>query len=188
MNQKAFIKVDKATFFRFIANAPDNERYEYVRGRIVQQQPGGTWRHADIARRFARIIEEQIGEERWSVLSGSDRGVETERTVRYPDVVVEPSGAPADSQSTRSPAILVEVLSPSSEERDLTAKPDEYLALTTLQAYIVAEQEAPDCLVWLRGANGAFPAEPVRITGRDATIAVPQLGVTIPLANVYRGM
>lgn len=188
MSAPALIKVDKATFYRFVANAPDNERYEYVKGRIVQQQPGGTFEHADVARRFARCIERQLGEEAWSVLSGSDRGVETHETVRYPDVVVEPAPPPAGSLSTDKPVLVVEVLSPSSGERDLTTKPDEYTKLPSLAAYIVASQTAPECLVWLRNPEGDFPADGVLVSGRDASVVVPSLGLTIPLAEVYRGI
>ena len=188
MTAPALIKVDKATFYRFIANAPDNERYEYVEGRIVQQQPGGTLEHASIAKRFAGAIERQLEETAWTVLSGSDRGVDTKKTVRFPDVVVEPAGAASDSISTDKPVLLVEVLSPSSGDRDLTTKPDEYMGIASLQAYIVASQTAPECLVWLRRANGAFPADGELVSGRDQMIDVPQLNLTIPLAEVYRGV
>ncbi len=188
MTAPALIKVDKATFYRFIANAPDYERYEYVDGLIVQQQPGGTLEHASIAKRFARVIERQLDEADWIVLSGSDRGVDTKRTVRFPDVVVEPIGAPADSLSTDKPALLVEVLSPSSGDRDLTTKPHEYMRIAALHIYIVASQSAPECLVWLRGADGTFPADGVLVSGRDQVIEVPSLGLAIPLEEVYRGV
>lgn len=188
MSAPALIKVDKATFYRFIANAPDNERYEYVDGRIVQQQPGGTLEHASIAKRFAHVIERQLDETSWIVLSGSDRGVDTKKTIRFPDVVVEPTGASPDSVATDKPALLIEVLSPSSGDRDLTTKPGEYMSILSLQIYIVASQSAAECLVWLRNADGAFPTDGVLISGRDQAIEVPQLGLAIPLAEVYRGV
>ena len=188
MTAPALIKVDKATFYRFIANAPENERYEYVGGRIVQQQSGGTWEHADIAKRFARIIERQLSDSEWSVLSGSDRGVETVTTVRYPDVVVEPAPPPAGSLSTDRPALLVEVLSPSSSDRDLTIKPAEYTSLPSLHCYIVASQTAPECLVWLRSGTGAFSTEGELVSGHNQVIRIASLGILISLAEVYRGM
>lgn len=188
MTGPALIKVDKATFYRFVANAPDNERYEYVEGRIVQQQPGGTLGHANIGRQFARAIERQLDEALWLVLRGSDRGVEIARTIRYPDVVVEPVGAPAESLATDKPALLIEVLSPSSSDRDLTTKPAEYMSLPSLHAYIVASQTAPECLVWVRDADGNFLPDGANVSGRAASIEVPSLGLTIPLAEVYRGI
>ena len=103
-------------------------------------------------------------------------------------MVVEPAGAPEDSLATLEPAIVVEVLSPSSEVRDLEAKPSEYTGLATLQAYIVASQDQPLCIVWLRQADGTMPSEPVTIEGRDQVIQIPALAVAIPLSEVYRGI
>jgi len=188
MSAPALIKVDKAAFYQFVANAPDNERYEYVKGRIVQQQPGGTLVHATIAKRLARLIERQLDEDNWAVLSGSDRGVETVETVRYPDVVVEPAGARPDSLSTDQPALIIEVLSPSSSDRDLTTKPSEYTRLPSLHAYIVASQTAPECLIWLRRPDGTFADDGVVVSGLTQSIAIPSLSLTNPLADVYRGI
>lgn len=186
MSAPALIKVDKATFYRFIANAPDNERYEYVDGRIVQQQRSGTKRHSRVAARIANICRRQLDDQRWDVFEG--RGVETSRTVRHADVVVEPTDEPGQSLSSLRPALVVEVLSPTSSDRDLTTKPAEYTALESLQVYIVASQTAPECLVWLRNANGAFETDGQVIVGEHAEIAVPSLGLVIPLAEVYRGV
>ncbi|MGE3919131.1 MAG: Uma2 family endonuclease [Hyphomicrobiaceae bacterium] len=186
MSAPALIKVDKATFYRFVANAPEDERYEYVQGRIVQQQQGGTKRHGRVAGRIAEICRRQLDDSRWEVLEG--RGVETSATIRFGDVVIEPTDEPDESIATLRPALVVEVLSPTSGERDLTTKPAEYTSLASLQAYIVASQEGPECLVWVRDAAGTFPPDGVRVAGRDATIAIPALGLSIPLADVYRGM
>lgn len=188
MTAHPFIIVDKATFYRFIQTAPEGHRYEFVRGRIVEDMTGGTLAHAVIARRFASIIEAQLDVQRWVITNGSDRGVDTVETVRCPDVVVEAAGAPGKSLSTTEPAVIVEVLSQTSGERDLEIKPTEYRGLSSLLAYIVASQDEPVCQVWLRGTDGTFPAQPVTIEGRDQVILVPSLSIAIPLAEVYRGI
>lgn len=184
MNASAFIKVDKATFFR-VAERHEG-RCEYVRGRIIMQS-GGTFNHSRIAANFLQTFIYQLDPTRW-IASGSDRGVETEETVRYPDVTVEIAGADPRSLFTQQPVVAIEVLSPSSEERDLDIKPLEYLGIPTLQAYVVASQDELACLVWLRGPDGTFPAEPVEIKGHAGVIRVAQLSVEIALADVYRGI
>ena len=188
MTAHPFIIVDKATFYRFVAAVPEGHRYEFVRGRIVHHMTGGTFKPAGIAQRFARIIERQLDADLWIALSGSDRGVETAETIRYPDAIVEQLGVLDASLASTKPSIIIEVLSAGSEERDLEAKPAEYLSLPSLAAYIVASQDEPACLVWLRGADGAFAAEPATIEGRDQVIQIPALAVAIPLAEVYRGI
>ena len=183
----AFAKVDKQTFLRFAEQHAEG-RYEYVRGRIVQQMTGGTKDHGQVARRIVRAIEGQVSEERWAVLQ--DRGVETVETIRYPDIVVEPSDEPGQSLCTRRPALIVEVLSPSTSAADLDVKPQEYMSLDTLDAYIIASQDEPAMLVYERRADGTFSAEPLEIEGKSQVVRVSGRGfrVTLPLADIYKGI
>jgi Uma2 family endonuclease len=189
MNASAFIKVDKATFYKFItASAQVDGRYEYVRGRIMQQMTGGTWKHSKIGGRFFVFLNSAVDSRQWDV-NGPDRGIETPETVRYPDVSIEPVGADPNSLATATPALIVEVMSPTSGDRDLDVKPAEYLSLPSLRAYIVASQDEPACLVWVRDAvTGKFPSEPQRVAGLDAVIHVAGLGLAISLRAVYRGV
>ena len=59
MNARVFIPVDKAAFYRFIAKEPEG-RYEFERGRIVQQLTGGTQKHFRIAQRFLLALIAQV--------------------------------------------------------------------------------------------------------------------------------
>lgn len=187
MTEHAFILVDKATFYRFVQSAPEGHRYEFVNGRIIHTMTGGTHSHNQISLRAAIAMSRQLDPSEWAV-GVADRGVETARTVRYPDVVVERQGADAKSMATAGPVVIVEVLSAGSSERDLETKPAEYFALPSLLAYIVASQDEPVCQIWLRGADGQFPSQPATIEGRDQVIHIPALSVAIPLAEVYRGI
>ena len=184
MNARVFIPVDKAAFYRFIATDPEG-RYEFERGRIVQQMTGGTFVHGRVAQRILLMLLGQIDPITWSVMT--DRGVETAETIRNGDVLMEPLPVAPNSLATLVPALIVEVLSPSSIRRDLDVKPEEYLPLPTLHAYIVASQTEAACLAWVRGADGAFPAAPVEFAGGDV-IAVSQLGVALSVAEIYRGI
>lgn len=182
----AFARVDKQTFYRFAAEHAE-QRYEFVRGRIVQQMTGGTRDHGQVSRRITRLLEDQLDDQNWAVLP--DRGVETPETIRYPDIVVEPADEPGDSLSTARPVLVVEVLSPSTVATDLDVKPAEYLGLASLDAYIVASQHEAECLVWVRGADGQFSA-PVEIRGIDSTIDITGRGfdLHLPLSAIYRGL
>jgi Uma2 family endonuclease len=182
MNATSFAKVDKATFFRYIQGRRDG-RYELDRGYIVKQMTGGTLRHSLVAARIKDLVKPHIDAVRWIVLQ--DRGVDVGPSIRHPDVVVEPVGASHKSLSTLVPALIFEVLSPSTTSIDLDVKPAEYLALASLQAYVVASQDEAACLVWLRAADGRFPTEPVEFALCDV-IAVPMLGVAISVADIYR--
>lgn len=186
MNASAYLKVDKATFFDFVASQAEG-RFEYEEGRIVQQMTGGTFAHMRIAQRFVTILEAQLDPNGW-VVTSHGRGVETAQTVRYPDVVVEPIGGDMKGLSTDRPHVIVEVLSPSTQALDLNTKPPEYMSLGSLEAYIVASQDAPLCWVWLRGSDRRFAELPEELAGAECTIRVAPLGVGIKLGDIYRGI
>lgn len=183
----AFTKVDKATFLKFAAEHAE-KRYEYVRGRIVQQMTGGTLGHGQVARRIVRAIEDQIDLSTWTVIA--DRGVETPQTIRYPDAALEQAGAALSSLSTDKPALVVEVLSPSTSATDLDVKPAEYLSLASLDAYIIASQDEAAMLVYQRGRNGRFPAKPREVGGLDEQFTVKGRGfeVAFRLTDIYKGI
>ena len=183
----AFAKVDKRTFLRFAAEHAE-QRYEYVRGRIVQQMAGGTRDHGGVSRRITRQIEDQINPAKWWTLN--DRGVDTPETIRYPDVVVEPSDEAGDSLSTKRPVLIVEVLSPSTGATDLDVKPAEYMALDSLDAYVIASQDEPAMLVYERGVSGAFPAEPREVSGSSAKLTVTgrTFSITLDFDVIYKGI
>jgi Uma2 family endonuclease len=187
MSPRPLGKVDKATFFEFVQRQPEQFRYEYVRGRIMQQMAGGTRRHAQIAARFLMALSSRVDEAKWIVLP-SDRAIDTGPTIRYADIVVEPAQGDPDSLSTETPVIAVEVLSKSSEDRDLFLKPAEYLSISSLEAYIVASQNEPLCIVWLKDTARQFPIDGVELRGIAAQIDIPLLSSQIPLAEIYRGI
>jgi Uma2 family endonuclease len=183
----AFARVDKETFLRF-ASEHAEERYEYVRGRIVQQMTGGTRNHSLIVRRLAAAIERQIDSE--GLLLLTDRGVDIESIIRYPDIVVEPSDEPGNSLMTGRPAIIVEVLSPSTSSNDLDVKPAEYLSIASLDVYLIASQSEPALLLFERRPDGTFPQVPREIEGRAsrATFSGRGFRVTLDLKSIYEGV
>jgi Uma2 family endonuclease len=184
MNLRVFMPVDKATFYRFIATEPEG-RYEYEGGRIVQQMTGGTRRHSQLAGRIFLLLTQQIDATRFEVLP--ERGIETGTSIRFGDIVVEHVGGPSESRTTKEPLLILEILSPSTLATDLNVKPAEYMSLPSLAAYIVASQTEAACLAWVRGADGAFPAEPAEHAA-GSSIAVASLGLALGVDDIYRNI
>jgi Uma2 family endonuclease len=173
----------KADFDAFLSNDPEG-RFEFEHGRIIDMT-GGTLNHSGIGSRFVFALMSQLDDDNWQV-HGTDRGVETATTVRYPDALVIAHGEPSNSRWTRAPVLIVEVLSPSSEVRDLGTKRAEYLSFPSLEAYIVALPDEPTCHVWLRNAKRRFPKKPSVCTGPLGVISVPALGLTLALGDIYK--
>lgn len=183
----AFARIDKEGFFRFMAKRRE-ERYEYVKGRIVQQMTGGTRGHGLVTGRITDAIRAQLDQGGWLALN--HRGVDAAGCVRDPETSVEPADAPGSSVSTKAAVIVVEVPSPSASAMDLDEKPAEYTSLASLDACAVASRTEPAILLRERGVDGRFPETARKVEGRDAVVKIRGRGfpVELPLAVIYRGI
>jgi Uma2 family endonuclease len=108
-------------------------------------------------------------------------------THRYPDIVVDRRGGRGADFTATSPALLAEVLSPSTAEIDLGDKAAEYLQLPSLAAYLVMAQAEPKAWIWVRH-DGGFPPKPTIIAGLDKVIHVASLDLALPLGTIYAGV
>jgi len=183
MNVQLPTRMDKAAF---LAWADGREgRFELVKGRVVMM-PGVSRRHGIIVGNIYFALRTQLDPQRWQVISEFGLDAEPE-TLRYPDIVVDAIGGGGKDYTAISPALLVEVLSPSTAEIDLGDKAAEYLKLPSVMAYLVSSQDEPKAWVWPRGAQGFAPG-PQIIAGLDNAIHVEALGVDLPLSAVYAGL
>ncbi len=106
----------------------------------------------------------------------------------YPDVSVL-CGAPrfaAQSRTTiANPTLIVEVLSPSTERYDRTAKFWHYQKLATLQDYVLVTQDAPQVERFSRqGEQWVYAA----YKGLESGLPLPALSIEIPLKEIYEGV
>lgn len=162
-------------------------RFELKGGRIVMHA-GSTRRHAWLSTNFITALAKRRDPDTWA-MGTADIAVEIGDDIRYPDVVVERRQDDGDTPTTAAPVLIVEVLSPSSGGRDMTIKLAEYTGLSSLEAYIVASQDEPFVWIWQRQGEGhAFAELPVEIAGRDETIDIAALGVSLPLGEIFRGI
>jgi Uma2 family endonuclease len=186
MTAASILRVSKEEFFDFVQRQAEG-KYEYDDGLIVQQMTGGTNSHATLITRLVYVLMRDLDTSVYSVTSQS-RGVNTPRTIRYPDVLVEAVGASAQSLSTSSPLVIVEVLSPGTEKLDLNVKPPEYASLSSLQTYVVVNQDQRTCRVWQREADGDILSQPQIVSETSASIPLPSLGIVLRLDEIYRGI
>ena len=184
MNQFDKRLIDKHAFRKLVAETT-GQRLEYQDGLIMQQMAGATRAHHQICSRFALLLAAQVNENDWLVMT--DRGVDVGPSLRYADVVIEPAAGDPKSVDAADTALVVEVLSESSRKRDLNTKRREYLSMSTLQAYIVASQNAPLCLAWVRQEDGQFRNVATELRP-GATFDVPQLAISLSIAGIYAGI
>lgn len=161
-------------------------RYEFVRGRIVDMMVRVTRSHVHVASRLTLALAARLDLERFLVGS-ADFGIRTPVGIRYPDVFVDGAEGEARDLAAREPVFVAEILCPSTMAVDFGPKAEEYMGIASLLHYLVLSQDEPRVWLWKRSEGGVFEA-PEMIAGRDETLALDGLGLTIPLAELYRGV
>jgi Uma2 family endonuclease len=180
MNVQLPVRMDKAAFLDWVQGR--EERYELDRGRVIMMT-GGSRAHGQITANLLKALGSRVDPEKWAVLP--EFGIDLESgSIRYPDIIVDAAGeAPKDLTAT-APALIAEVLSPSSERIDLGDKSSEYLRLPSLAAYCVFAQDAIKAWAWIRGPGG-FPPGPELFEGEGAVIRIEALALDLPLKDIY---
>lgn len=108
-----------------------------------------------------------------------------EKSARYPDVTVECGTPAANSLISAEPRVIFEVLSPSNSFPDLLRLLDDYQAVPSIQQVVYVEQGRPSVLSWER-SGALWPR--TNLDGIEATLALPALGLELPLAEIYEGL
>lgn len=151
-----------------------------------EMMAGGTRAHARIASNLIMALGKRLAGGPCYPLGG-DLGVRMTRgNLRQPDVTVECGPGNNDDLEATDPKALFEVLSPSTRRTDLVLKTNEYQRLPGLAHFVLLEPGGPEAILWSRLEQGDWIAE--RVTGLEAEIALPGLGVSLPMAEVYAGV
>jgi Uma2 family endonuclease len=103
----------------------------------------------------------------------------------YPDVTVTCRPNPPDDSFQDAPAVVIEVLSPSTRRIDEGEKMLAYTAIASLGVYLLVEPDRAEIVLLRRTADG-FVREVH--DGLDATIPLPEIGCELPLAEAYDGV
>ncbi len=83
------------------------------------------------------------------------------------------------------PVVVFEVLSKSTALVDQTTKNAEYRATPSIQRYVMLSQESISANVYERSGDQWIGT---LVTAPDAVLAMPELGIELPLAALYDGL
>jgi Uma2 family endonuclease len=125
-------------------------KYEYENGKIIAMT-GGTVPHSQIPANLAALLIPHLRGKGCKV-SVSDAKVSFKsRKYYYPDVVVSCDERDRFSRDfLQYPTLIAEVLSPTTESRDRGIKQQNYMAIDTLQTYILITPERPRIEIYQR--------------------------------------
>ncbi len=151
-------------------------KHEYIDGHIYAMS-GAHSNHNQISINLTRKIGNHLEGKPCRPFS-SDMKVKVGSKYFYPDVMVDCSDT--DGYYMETPVILVEVLSKSTRRIDETTKRLAYLQITTLQEYVLIEQDIVDIEV-VRRSTG-WRSEHYFL-GDDVTFT--SIGLTLTVAEIY---
>jgi Uma2 family endonuclease len=120
----------------------------------------------------------------WEVLPGL--GLKLSAINRpEPDIIVRPKTSPYGDPASRDcddAVVVFEILSPSTANKDLRWKRKAYATLPSVAAYVVVAQDTVEVVAYERSAGFAER----RFESVEAVLDLPAVGVTLPLAGIYR--
>ena len=105
-------------------------------------------------------------------------------SIRYPDGMVVCSPVAPNATAVRDPVVIFEVLSPSTAAKDRIVKAREYQATPSVKRYVMLEQDRIGATVHIRAQDGWS----VLVLKDDDILAMPEIGLEIPLAEFYEGL
>jgi Uma2 family endonuclease len=181
------VPMDEDAFERLIAGET-SYKYELIDG-ILYDMTGSSPKHSDIAGQIEFQLKLQLGRsgpcrvhhEQYVAIPG--------HTPLCPDVVLTCDRGDWDDGKTsrpyriHSPLIIVEVLSPSTEERDRTVKFAHYQLCPTLEVYVLASQYEPRIEVYRKENEWR---QEVFTNGQTAHL--DQLDLELAVDEIYEGV
>jgi len=171
-------------YFAFTDTRPDNEKWELIDGEpILNASPSNL--HQIILGNLVYLLG-MIGRQRpqsWESMPGIGVRV-SDISLPEPDLFIVPAGAARRNpygRETKEVLVTVEILSQSTADRDLRWKRTAYTSLPLLTHYIVVAQDAVDVVVFARDTGFAER----RYRSLSGTVEFPDLGISLPLSEIY---
>jgi Uma2 family endonuclease len=164
-------------------------RSEFIDGAVVAMV-GGTLEHGVIVGNLHGMLYARLEGGPCRVVSqGTQVKAAQGERVFYPDVAVF-CGPPRREKRVRdlllNPALLIEVLSPSTAGYDHDVKWESYRRIASLQDYLLVSQDKPRVERYTRQGDGFWLFSEVE--GVEGEIGLESLNVTLPLSRIYDGV
>jgi len=171
------------------------ERHEYIDG-YIYAMAGESGEHGDICTNLGGILYSQLRDTNCRARSKDTKVLSGTMPIRprskqglfsYPDLVVicgEPQYHDEHTDVILNPAVIIEVLSKSTESFDRGEKFHRYQASNpTLTDYLLVSQDAPIIEHFCRQPDGSWSYKIFQ--GLDRSLAIESIGCELRLADVY---
>lgn len=162
-------------------------RHEYMDGEILDLA-GASRNHGIVSGNTFASLHQQLRQRDCLIFQG-DMRVKTsdESLYTYPGVVVVCGERHFDDaayiDTLVNPTVIIEVLSPSTEQYDRDRKFRRYRSIESLQEYVLIAQDKPLIEMYIRQPEGKWLIAEAQ--GLDAEIALDSIQCRLALADIY---
>jgi Uma2 family endonuclease len=168
----------------FALEARSEIRHEYFEGEVFAMA-GGSKSHNVLAQNAALGLRASLRGRGCQVFIENVRlEAKEKKYYTYPDVMV--SCDPTDRYDpylVRRPVLIAEILSPSTADYDRTTKFENYQKMPSLRHYLLISQAAWIVEWFRRDEAGQWIY--TLLTGPDSILEIPDLGLVLPLRELY---
>lgn len=167
--------------------AATTERHEYLDGWVIPVS-GASLEHNLIVSNLSQQFGRQLRDTDCRAVTNDLRvALPTVDTYAYPDVVVycgDPQLEDDHLDMLYNPIVVVETLSPATEDYDRGEKFARYRTLDALQEYLLVAQDRPHVEHYVREDETSWHF--TETDGLDAEIECPSLDAALSLSEIYR--
>ncbi len=176
------------TFAEFLAwEQVQERRHEYI-DHVAVMMAGGTRAHDRIQRNLLIRATERLRGSGCEPL-GPDMIIETGTgNGRYPDMTIDCGRFDPDALTASAPTAVFEVLSDSTRKTDLLIKLRDYDATPSIRHYVLIAQTEYLVFVYSRADSGNFSLRPKELRQPGKSVELPDLGLSLTLAEIYEGI
>lgn len=178
-------KLSIPEFLRFYETRPDEERWQLVDGVALMMTPPFVV-HQRIARNLEHLLNDALERHSPTLCAEQRIGTQLPEFPHYrpePDVAVIDLDIHPDRRHVDRFYLTAEVLSDSDDER-IDLKRGFYRAHEHNRAIVLIRQDRQELEIDLRQADGGWGTK--LLSGGDATLSLPDFGLTCPLSALYR--
>lgn len=157
-------------------------RHEYVDGQLLAMA-GESQEHEDIVLNIVEALRPIARAKGCRLYTKNIKLHVTKKRYRYPDVMILCTSKTEDGIETE-PCFVLEVLSDSTAQTDLSDKLKEYTAMPSVERYIIASQTTRYVIVYQKSDDG-WKVKTLETSGE---IDIPCIGASLSLEQLYEGI
>ena len=165
-----------------------NEKHYYLNG-FIRKMAGASINHNRICRNIITALDICLPHEMEVLGSDQKIYIPAYNFYVYPDAVVvaeAPQISDKDAQAITNPLLIVEVLSPSTQNQDKDEKFMWYRSLPSFREYALVRQDTAEVSTFFRKDDDLWQSDAV--SGLENEVFLKSVGVSLSLSRIYKNI